>query len=100
MLRVASWAPTLGAIFVLDNDYHPRSWADNIDNKARQLAFNYDCMHGVYGTICKVVISSDRRFLRRLSAAYYHIGIETRTVLIRAGQIIEGDNWYNAQQQH
>ena len=64
-------------------------WADGIDSSARQMAFNYDCMHGIYGAICKAIISSDKRFLRRLRAAYHYIGIGTRTVLVRAGQIIE-----------
>lgn len=64
-------------------------WSDDIDNCARQMAFNYDCMHGIYGVICKAIISSDKRFLRRLRAAYYYLGIGTRTVFIRSGNVIE-----------
>ena len=64
-------------------------WADVIESSARQMAFNYDSMHGIYGTICKAIISSDKRFLRRLRAAYHYIDIRTRTVLVRADQFIE-----------
>lgn len=64
-------------------------WADAIDSSAKQLAFNYDCMHGIYGAICKTIISSDKRFIHRLRAAYHFLDIGTRTFLVRAGQIIE-----------
>ncbi len=64
-------------------------WADGIDSSARQMAFNYDCMHGIYGAICHAIISSDKRFLRRLRAAYHYLGIGTRTVFVRAGHTIE-----------
>lgn len=53
-------------------------WCDSIDSEKRQLAFNYDCMHGFYGCFCGGVISSDKRFLKRLKAAYYYLSIQTK----------------------
>lgn len=64
-------------------------WSDSINCREKQLAFNYDCMHGEYGAFCDVVISADKRFVKRLHASYYHIGIATRTVLLAGGQFIE-----------
>jgi hypothetical protein len=64
-------------------------WADGINSREKQLAFNYDCMHGIYGALCGVVISADKRFVNRLHAVYYHIGIATRTFLLAGGQFIE-----------
>ena len=64
-------------------------WPDSIDSRKRQLAFNYDCMHGIYGTLCRAVISSDKRFIKRLRAAYHYMCIPTQTVLVVGEQFIE-----------
>lgn len=64
-------------------------WSDSIDSRKRQLAFNYDCMHGIYGTLCRAVISSDKRFINRLRAAYHYMCIPTRTVFVVGEQFIE-----------
>ncbi len=64
-------------------------WPDNIDSRKRQLAFSSDCMHGIYGTLCRSIISSDKRFIKRLRAAYHYIGVQTQTVLVVGEQFIE-----------
>ena len=64
-------------------------WADGVGSRKSQLAFNYDCMHGIYGVLCSAVISADKRFMKRLRAAYYYLGIPTRTVLLAGGQFTE-----------
>lgn len=64
-------------------------WPDSIDSRKRQLAFTYDCMHGIYGTLCRAVISADKRFIKRLCAAYHYMCIPTQTVLVVGEQFIE-----------
>jgi hypothetical protein len=64
-------------------------WADGIDSKEKQLSFNYDCMHGIYGTLCRAVISADKRFINRLRAAYYYLCIPARTILLVGTQFFE-----------
>ncbi len=64
-------------------------WPDNIDSRKRQLAFSSDCMHGIYGTLCRTVISSDKRLIKRLRAAYHYMDIPTQTVLVVGEQFIE-----------
>ena len=53
-------------------------WSDNQDRGNRQLAFNYDNLHAIYGSFCCGFISSDKRFLKRLSAAYFYLSIQTK----------------------
>lgn len=53
-------------------------WCDDIGKEKRHIAFNYDCMHGIYGSLCHSIVSSDKRFLKRLKAAYYHLSIHTK----------------------
>jgi len=53
-------------------------WCDDIDSDKRHLTFTYDCMHGIYGSLCYGVISSDKRFLKRLRAAYHYLSVPTK----------------------
>ncbi len=64
-------------------------WPDNINSRKKQIAFNYDCMHGIYGTLCRVVISSDKRFIKRLRAAYHYMGVQIQTVIVVGEQFVE-----------
>lgn len=53
----------------------------NKDKKLRKTNSGiYDVTHAIYGTYCDYFVTLDKRFLKRIKAIYYYLGIKTKCV--------------------
>ncbi len=53
----------------------------NKDKEVRKtVSGSYDIQHSICATYCDILVTNDKRFLKRVSAVYYYLGVPTKVM--------------------